>query len=86
MKVHYLLDFTQGDPISIRICAIHGYEIDPIDIDSKYVHAAVISDTKNGDMVTFWEWKNKRRINIGERKVKGYIDLPRVKKIDMSKL
>jgi hypothetical protein len=38
MRIHFLLDFTQGDLINIRICAIHYYEIDPIDIDSKYVH------------------------------------------------
>lgn len=86
MKVHYLLDFTGGDHIIVSLCAVHCCEIDPIDIDSKYVHTAVISGTKNGDMITFWKWIDKKRINIGERKVKGYIHRLGVKKIDMSKI
>ncbi|GAI18225.1 unnamed protein product [marine sediment metagenome] len=72
MRIHYLLDFTEGDHINIRICAVHGYEIDPIDIDCKYIHTAIVSGTEDGEIITFWKWTEEGRTKIGERKVKAH--------------
>jgi len=83
MRIHYLLDFTKGDHINIRICAVHAYEIEPIDLDCKYVYSAIVSGTEDGNIITFWKWTEKGRIKIIERKVKGYLKLKRVKRIDI---